>query len=383
MPTFCRHNRFIERCPICRESVPGLAAPSRSSGARSRSGGTDSRSSGTDSRSSGAGSRSTEAGRRRRQGTPAGRSRSGDRARSAGAGEGLRVYSDGSRRGIEDGYSNALVPGLRSSQDAQRLAEEIGFAAGRIVEIATAPEGMHAHIRELGRRGELERASWLCMLIAYLCPLQGDQPFATIQQLPEIGEIPDGDGTSRLDPKMLDGVLLGPRTSHSPEQGLSTLSAYLDWVRRAGSQREALIGDPSWSPQRRFQRIFERLSLPGLTRAARYEMLLLLGGLGLYQMQADSLQLATAAAASSRPVRGAKQALGEPVLDAAKRVFGIGDTFNLERRASALADACGAPIEALDLALCNWAASERATLGVDSHVCDEQALASTLSALSL
>src|SRR5436309_508060 len=28
MPTFCRHNRFIERCPICRQTLPGYEEPS-------------------------------------------------------------------------------------------------------------------------------------------------------------------------------------------------------------------------------------------------------------------------------------------------------------------------------------------------------------------
>lgn len=365
MPTFCKHNRFVDRCPICRDTVPGLAAPSHSAGGRARSGPERSRSADRAQRQQGASAR-------RRHG-----------ARSGGSGGDVRVYRDGSQRGAEDGYSNELVPGLRSSQDAQRLAEEIGFAAGRIVEIATAPEGMHAHIRELGRKGELERASWLCMLLSYICPLQGEQPFAQIERLPGIDEIPSAGGAWQLDPHMLDDVSLGPRTSHLREQGVSTLSAYLAWAKRSGSQRDALTGDPSWTPERRFQRVFERLALPGLTRAARYEMLVLLGRLGLYQMRAGSLQLAAATAASARPGRGARQALGEPVLDAGKRVLGIGDVVNLERRAAALADACGAPIEALDLALFNWASSERATLGVDPSVCDEQVLRDALSALRL
>jgi hypothetical protein len=57
---------------------------------------------------------------------------------------------------------------------------------------------------------------------------------------------------------------------------------------------------------------------------------------------------------------------------AAKRVFGIGDTILLERRARALADAAGVPIEALDLALFNWGArgGSRATYGSAAVVDD-------------
>jgi len=53
---------------------------------------------------------------------------------------------------------------------------------------------------------------------------------------------------------------------------------------------------------------------------------------------------------------------------AAKRVFGIGDPFLLERRAADLAEACQVPLEALDLALFNWGRPEdaRATLGAQA-----------------
>jgi hypothetical protein len=48
----------------------------------------------------------------------------------------------------------------------------------------------------------------------------------------------------------------------------------------------------------------------------------------------------------------------------AKRAFGIGDPLLLDRRASDLAQACGTPLEALDLGLHNWQRGERATLGL-------------------
>ena len=73
---------------------------------------------------------------------------------------------------------------------------------------------------------------------------------------------------------------LGPRTSHDPARGADTLLAYRQWVQRSsggGGQARALIGDPSWSPERRFERLFERLALPGLGRTGRYDLLLTLG----------------------------------------------------------------------------------------------------------
>jgi hypothetical protein len=59
---------------------------------------------------------------------------------------------------------------------------------------------------------------------------------------------------------------------------------------------------------------------------------------------------------------------------AAKRVFGIGDKLLLERRARELAEAARLPIEALDLALFNWAAPDggRATMGSRAAAHGEQ-----------
>jgi hypothetical protein len=68
---------------------------------------------------------------------------------------------------------------------------------------------------------------------------------------------------------------------------------------------------------------------------------------------------------------------------AAKRVFGIGDRPNLERRARALSEAAEVPLAALDLALANWAAADRMTLGMSADVSDEQTRASAREALDL
>jgi hypothetical protein len=69
---------------------------------------------------------------------------------------------------------------------------------------------------------------------------------------------------------------------------------------------------------------------------------------------------------------------------AAKRVFAIGDRLTLERRARELAAAAEVPIEALDLALENWARSDRITqgfAGASLHGADERAQAGAAGAL--
>ena len=231
-------------------------------------------------------------------------------------------------RAPDDGYANGLVPGLRATADAGRLADEIAFAAARLEELTVDPPGLYA---EVAAGGDLEEATWLAFLIAYLSPVEGDDPFAGIELARTrwaTGELPD-----------LEGVPLGPRSSHDPARGHATLTAYRAWAARAGSQASALRGEAAWTPQRRFDRAYERLALPGFGRAGRYEFLVLVGRLGLYDLEAWSLKL---------------DAPTDPATLAAKRVFGIGDAINLQRRSSELAAETGVPIAALDLALVNW-----------------------------
>jgi hypothetical protein len=336
---FCRHNRFIERCPICRETVPGLAPPERAG----------------------------RAGARAADGSAIGGRASGRRAtprRTRGGAE-LRVRQE--RRAQDDGYRSELAPGLKASQDAERLAEEIAFADGRLVAITMAPPDLYGEIRE---EEDHEQAAWMCFLAAYLSPLESEDPFVGVRRALEAdwraGELPD-----------LSEIPLGPRTSHDPARGDATLRAYLHWTHtashEAGGQREAFIGDPSWTPQRRFERLFERLRLPGLARMARYDLLVTLGRIGVYELRADSLHLA-----------GARAGEGQDLTTvAAKRLFGIGEPMHLERRAQLLAEAMSVPVEALDLAFANWGVGERATLGAPSELLDRHALERARAALEL
>src|SRR6185312_3064500 len=100
---------------------------------------------------------------------------------------------------------------------------------------------------------------------------------------------------------------------------------------------------------RRFARVFERLALPGLHRGARFDLLVILGRLGAYDLRGGALGLGG----------------NDHVTLAAKRVLGIGDVMLLERRAADLAAACQLPLEALDLGFHNWERGARAGLGLD------------------
>lgn len=336
MSRFCRHNRFIERCPICRETVPGLAPPERERRSRTRS---------AEGSTSAA---SVKHGPRRGRGAPP-----------------LRVRQE--TRAQDDGYRSGLVPGLRASQDAERLAEEIAFAEGRLIAIRAAPPDLYGEIRD---QEDEEQATWMCFLSAYLSPLESDDPFVGIRRALEAdwraGELPD-----------LSELPLGPRTSHDPVRGEATLRAYLQWAHaldaESGGQHSVFLGDPAWTAQRRFERVFERLRLPGLARMSRYDLLVTLGRIGLYELSADSLHLAGARAGEVQDLTTV----------AAKRLFGIGEPLVLERRARQLAQEMSVPLEALDLAFANWGMGERATLGVPPEVLDQHALERARAALDL
>ena len=83
-------------------------------------------------------------------------------------------------RAGDDGYRSGLLPGLRASGDAEALAQEIAFAHGRLLALGAAPPDLYGEVRALAEE-DIERATWICFLIAYLSPLEGEDPFAGIR----------------------------------------------------------------------------------------------------------------------------------------------------------------------------------------------------------
>lgn len=322
MPTFCRHNHLLQNCPICsREQNLELRQVLSSSAPR----------------------------------TAEPRARPQRSSRSSPA-RGVTVRRV--RHAVDDGYRSPLVPGLKSSEEAGRLAEELAFAAGRTATLAQRPPGLYAEVADGG--GDPEERIWLAFLIAYLYPLEAEDPFAAIRTART-------SWASGQQPA-LDEVETGARTAHDPAAGTRTLDAYRAWAQRSGSQAQAFAGEEGWSPERRFARLFERLALPGLHRAARFELLLTLGVMGVSAVRAGALGLGG----------------DDEVTVAAKRALGIGDPLLLERRAAELAAACGVSLQALDLALYNWEVGERATGGLGPGAePDPGALAGARDALGL
>ena len=271
MPLFCRHNRLTANCPICsrelQDELRAKAPPRTRSAPRSTSR----------------------------------TARTGSSARPRG------VVTRRLARAADDGYRNPLVPGLRATADAERLAGALAAATARL-----EPPGPYPEIAG----GDIEEATWLGFLLAL-------------------------DTEER--PTWASGEV--------PAEHARTAAAYRAWAERAGSQAAAFRGDDAWTPQRRFARVFERLALPGFPRAARFELLAALGAAGRYELEAGELHLAAGEDATT---------------EAAKRALVSGDKLLLERRARELAEACEVPLAALDRGLAVWGTpGEHAELSAD------------------
>lgn len=324
MPSFCRHGRFQQNCRICSPKEANAAAgtsprPVSNKPDAAKVGGVP--------------------GRRVSDGTSSRRSSSSSSSGGGRGSSGMVVRRQA--RAVEDGYENELVPGLKASGDAKRLAEELAFAQARLEELRSDPPGLYA---EVALNENPEEALWLAFQIAHLSPLAGeDGPFAQIESARTTW-------ASGEPPRLGEGVVLGPRTTVDPKNPTRTADAYRVWAARAGSQEAAFRGELAWLPARRFSRVFERLALPGFARAGRVELLISLGRLGLAEIEPTELRLGDADDGSTI---------------AAKRIFGIGDTVLLERRLADLAEAVEVPLAAFDLALFNFnqPTAARATMG--------------------
>jgi hypothetical protein len=322
VPSFCRHNRLVENCPICSKKA-SVVSPTRSVA--------------------------------RRPSKPAGSSAVRAPRKSTSSGMTVRRV----QRAPDDGYEHDLVPGLRSSVDAARLADELAFSSARLRELSEAPPGLYADVRAMEDR---EEAAWLTFLIAFMSPLEGDDPWAGIEAVRTTwasGEIP-----------ALDGGRFGPRTAYDAKRGPGPLVAYRTWAERLGGQVSALAGEETWTLQHRYDRAFERLAFSSFGRPQRMEFLVLGHRLGLVDLDPWTMHLSAATPTDA-------VALG------AKRLLGIGDPVLLQRRQRELAHGMDVPVESLDLALYNWNApmdAERYRAGatVDADPAERKRIASAL-----
>jgi hypothetical protein len=168
-----------------------------------------------------------------------------------------------------------------------------------------------------------------------------------------------------------EAIALGPRSPYrdgaAAARGLGALRA---WAERQGGPAAALAGDASWAPERRFERVFERLGTVAGMGRGRYDLLVVAGALGLADVRAAALQPGE----------------GDDATVAAKRVFGIGDRFIIERRAADLMAAAELPMAALDLALANVGrppSAPRIAMGATADAADPEARERAAGALGV
>ena len=249
------------------------------------------------------------------------------------------------------GWRSPLLPGVREEALARRLAQEIAVAEGLLLTLTIAPGEFWRRAATLADRDAGCRAmffgAWL------VGDASAGDPLAAAR-----------DGVAGVSAPVPHGAL-------AAEPGAEQADISFErFVERGGGPHAALIGDPAWRAGRRFERVAERLSLPGLSRALRFRLLVLLGRLGLVEARAPSLLLAGA----NRWDRTAATAV---------RIFAHDEPAELERRAALLADALAVPFDVLDLALWNLADAPRATLGESPGEPAGAALERALDALSL
>ena len=169
MPAFCRHNRFLANCPICsREQAAAAPKPAPRT------------------RSAGSGSRTSSSG-------PS-RSRTHLRTRQLA-------------READDGYRSELVPGIKATADAERLAEALAVAATRLE--------FPGPVEEIAAEPDPEAATWLAFLLALAGP---DAPELRVAVL---AARPGWDGGAAA----VEGLDAGRSR---------TAAAYRQWVARAG-----------------------------------------------------------------------------------------------------------------------------------------------------
>lgn len=293
---FCRHNRLTGRCPICareeeaqRPKPAGRAPSSRTASSRSTG----------SSRGPAASKSSSTSGRR----------------------SSTRMVTRKLARAEDDGYRNPLVPGLKATADAERLAAALAWSAERL-----RPPGPYQPLTEID---DTDDALWLAFLLALVGPDAVERQATLVEERPP-------------------WTAAAPAILTSSES--KTAAAFRAWAARSGTPAAAFEGEPAWDAERRFARLFERLALPGFSRAQRYELLCAVGAAELYPLTADALRV---------------DGDDDPATLAAKRLLVSGDRMLLERRARDLVSACDVPIAALDRALVLWAAPATPVPSVD------------------
>ena len=262
---FCRHNRLTANCPICsREHEAELRAKAPPSPPRTRSA-------------------SRLDGQARRRAPPAGRGHHAPLARAA-----------------DDGYRNPLVPGLRATADAERLAAALVAAAERLR--AAGPVPGDRRPSPTSRRPPGSRS----------CSRSPARRRPSCRQ---------AIGAAR--PVWEDGV-----PDDLPPSAAAPRSAYRAWAEpRRHRRRPRSPASRAGRPSAASRACSSGSRCPASAARARFDLLTTLDAAGRYELNASELFLGLEDDAATL---------------AAKRLLVSGDRLLLDRRARELAEACRA-----------------------------------------
>lgn len=120
----------------------------------------------------------------------------------------------------------------------------------------------------------------------------------------------------------------------------AVLCSYVMGIRARSRRNQAtFFSTPEEGPEVGFERLMNDLEfIRRFGRTAKFDLLALLGNLGVYELRPGRIYLKGA----TGPLRGAQA------------MFGRGDRLYLEHRANKMAKCLNVPIQAVEDALCNW-----------------------------
>jgi hypothetical protein len=224
------------------------------------------------------------------------------------------------------------------------LAQELTLAEARLSALASDDAGPWGIVA--AHAGNTAEAFVAALVVAVASPDETAGSLVTAAAAlaalePLLADLDDSGtiGGASAIAEILDAGPRGPR-AHDASGAALAVPAQLA-QRSAGSLAAGLHGESSWTPERRFARLFDRLALKGLPRAVRFDLLVALGRAGALDVRADGLHLGN-----------------DQVTHAAKRLFAVADVPLLERRAAAIVEATDVSWDALELALWNIAGAD-------------------------
>ncbi len=159
------------------------------------------------------------------------------------------------QRAADDGFTSALLPGVRSSQTALQLARELTAAEARLSVYGTADAGAWTTVTDLA--GEPHRAFVAALVVAVASP---DGPAGSASTAAAaLAALQSADPSLTALDAIADATELaqvleaGPRGPRAHDASAAALAVPAQLAQRSGGSLEAaLAGEAGWTSERRF-----------------------------------------------------------------------------------------------------------------------------------